>query len=216
MIKGAIFDMDGTMFDTEALSLEGWLCAAEKYHYPITKEVVDQIRGTNIMYSRALFAKLYGDTVDYDIARLTRTKYIEGYIEEHGVPVKEGLFELLEYLKQHHIKIAVATSTQKEAAEKYFKLANVYEYFDALVYGDMVTKGKPNPDIFQLAAKKLGLCEKECVVFEDSPNGIMAANAAGCKVIAIPDLTPIEGEILKFVDVCCKNLRTAMKQVFSE
>ena len=110
--------------------------------------------------------------------------------------------------------MAVATSTHQQTAEKYLKKAQVYEYFDQYVYGDMISKGKPDPEIFQVAAGKLSLSTRECIAFEDSPHGITAAKAAECKVIAVPDLTPIEGEILAMVDAYCKNLRVAMKHVF--
>lgn len=210
MIKGAIFDMDGLMFDTERLSLKGWLYAGEKYGYPITSELIDEIRGTNTAYSKALFQERFGDLVDYDLARRERTKYMDDFIEKHGVPVKEGLIELLEFLKTSGIKMAVATSTNKELAEKYLKMAGIYSYFHATVYGNQVKKGKPDPEIFLTAAKQLNLSPKECVVFEDSPHGIAAGHAAGCMVVAIPDMAPIACEYLDIIDYKFDTLRGAI------
>ena len=110
------------------------------------------------------------------------------YIEEKGVPLKEGLPELLEYLKGQDIRMAVATSTQQSLAEKMLKIAGVYEYFDAVAYGNKVKRSKPFPDIFQKAAEDLGVPMRECLVLEDSPNGIRAGAAAGCKAVMVPDL----------------------------
>lgn len=213
MIKGALFDMDGLLFDTEALALQGWLSAAKKYNYPITVETVNYIRGTNVAYSRDYFQKQFGDAVDYELARKERTDYVNRSIEENGVPLKEGVMELLTYLKEEKIKCAVATSTHENLAQKYLMKAGIYDYFDAWVYGDGIKKGKPDPEIFITAAKSLGLPCEECVVFEDSPHGIKAAHSAGCKVIAVPDLTEIEGETLLLVDACVTTLRDAKEKM---
>lgn len=210
MIKGAIFDMDGLMFDTEMLASKGWLQAAKELNYPITEETVSIIRGTNMATSREIFKREFGDSVDYDAARTIRTDYVNQMIEEHGVPVKHGLLELLKYLKVSGRKLAVATSTERKTAETYLKLANVYPFFDMLVFGDEVKHGKPAPDIFLHAAGKLALKPEECVVFEDSPHGIKAAYDAGTKIIGVQDLSVFDDKILKLLNYNCKTLEHAI------
>jgi HAD superfamily hydrolase (TIGR01509 family) len=89
-----------------------------------------------------------------------------------GIPVKPGLFELLDYLKENKIKIALATSTSRETATKNLEVCGVLKYFDELVCGNDVKNGKPHPEVFLTAAKKLGLDPAGCVAYEDSLTGI--------------------------------------------
>lgn len=210
MIQGAIFDMDGLMFDTERLSNEGWLQAAKELNYPITAITVAKIRGTNVTTSKQIFKQEFGDSVDFEAASDVQHRYMDQVIEENGVPVKPGLFVLLKYLKESGVKLAVATSTSRERAERYLKKAHVYEYFDMLVFGDEVKNGKPAPDIFLFAAEKLSLHPEDCVVFEDSPNGIKAAYGAKTKVIGVQDLAEFDETILKMLDYDCKTLSDAI------
>lgn len=208
--------MDGLMLDTERLSTDGWMKAAARMDYPITLDFIKKFRGTNIAYSRALFQKEFGDRVDYDLARSIRTESMNEYIDEHGVPVKTGLFQLLEYLKNHDMKIAVATSSHQAIAEDYLKKAGVFDYFNVHVYGDKISKGKPDPEIFLKAADMLSLPASECVVLEDSPNGIIAGDAAGCKVIAVPDITELDDRVMGMTAACCKDLSEVIAWIESD
>lgn len=210
IIQGAIFDMDGLMFDTERLSNEGWLQAAKELNYPITAITVAKIRGTNIATSKQIFKKEFGNTVDFEAALDVQHRYIDKVIEENGVPVKPGLFVLLKYLKENGMKLAVATSTARERAERFLKKALVYEYFDTLAFGDEVKNGKPAPDIFLLAAEKLSLHPENCVVFEDSPHGIKAAYGAKTKVIGVQDLAEFDETVYKMLNYDCKTLSDAI------
>lgn len=109
------------------------------------------------------------------------------YIISHGIPVKEGLYELLDFLKKNKIKIALATSSSRAVANKYLELAGIDSYFNAKVFGDEVSKGKPDPEIFLKALAKLQLTCDESIVLEDSKNGINAALSAGIRPLWIPD-----------------------------
>lgn len=206
MIKGVIFDMDGLMFDTERLSTEGWLRCSEILGIHMDSEFINSFKGTAREYSRRLFKERFGNDFDYDNARAIRTKYITDYINENGVPVKKGLYELLEYLKDENIPCVVCTSTQRELGEKYFEMTEVKKYFSAFVYGDMVERGKPEPDIFLKGAEMIGVAPCECIVLEDSPAGIKAGHRAGAKVIAVPDMIPLNNEVLSKVSFCVGSL----------
>ena len=105
------------------------------------------------------------------------------------MPVKKGLYEIFDYLKSVGCKISLATSTSSQTALKIMKKINLYDKFDAFVCGDDVKNGKPNPEVFLIAAKKLGLEPVDCVAFEDSINGIKSAHAAGMTTVMVPDLS---------------------------
>lgn len=189
MLQGVLFDMDGLMFDTERLGREGWRYAADQLGVDIPEEVIARMRGTGVERCRKIFNRSIPGGL-YDAAHELRLTYAEEQIERHGVPVKPGLEELLEYLRQENIPAVLATSTGRERAERYLKMAGVREYFTAAAYGPEAARPKPAPDIFLAAASAIGAGPARCVVLEDSPNGLRAAKAAGCRAIVVPDLTP--------------------------
>lgn len=188
-IKGAVFDMDGLMFDTEKLLVRFWRESAKEHGYNMTNENVFEIRSLSRKYSIPLLKGIFGEDFPFNEIRDKRITLMNEYIDTYGFDIKKGLFELLDFLKENNYLIAVATATDRERAECYLKKAGVYEYFDSVICGDMVKNGKPEPDIYLTATAELGLSPEECVAFEDSPNGIKSAYSAGCKVIMIPDLT---------------------------
>jgi len=114
-------------------------------------------------------------------------KYVLDYIEKNGMPVKPGLFELLDYLDHRGIMKAVATSTERKRTEKYLTLAGIRERFDAIVCGDEVERGKPEPDI-SLRLQEEQAKDLKCIVLEDSANGIKAASRAKMFPVLIPDI----------------------------
>lgn len=206
MVKGVIFDMDGLIFDTERLSTKGWLKCGEILNIDLDNDFINSFKGTPREYSCNLFKEKFGEDFDYENARAIRTKYINDYVTENGIPVKKGLYKLLDFLKESNIPCAVATSTRKEMAEKYFEMANIKGYFSAFVYGNMVKRGKPEPDIFLKASEMLGVNISECIVLEDSPAGIKAGFLAGSKVVCVPDMIPLDNDILGRVSYCVSNL----------
>lgn len=205
-IHAVIFDMDGLMFDTERLMKAGWEEAGREMGFTLTEYHLSQMRGGTRERSSKLFEEWFHGTVDYDQGRAIRTRYQRDSIEKHGVPVKKGLMELLSYLKEHRIPAAVATSTPRCDASRYWDMAGVTPYITASVCGDEVAKGKPDPEIFLTAAEKLQTPPKQCLILEDSLNGIRAAKAAGAWSCMVPDLTPATDEIRPLCDIICKDL----------
>lgn len=206
MVKGVIFDMDGTMFDTERMSTITWQKVGEELGIDIPIEFIDRCRGKSSAKIGELFQHRYGNTFDYEYARRIKHRFFDEMVEKDGVPVKKGLIELLEYLKNAKIPAAVATSNGREWSEKLLKLTGTYDYFTAFMYGDMMKVSKPEPDIFLKAAKKLGQRPQDCLVLEDSTPGILAGKAAGGYVIYVPDMIEVSTEVKAGITAEMENL----------
>lgn len=189
MVKGVLFDMDGLMFDTERLDMEAWRHAGRTLGFAVDENVLLALRGTSGPSAREKLRQAFGPEFNYDETRRARLEYSDAWIEAHGMPVKPGLYTLLEELKKRRIPAALATSTSRETAMRYLRTAQVDGFFKAAVCGGEVAHTKPAPDVFCAAARLLGLDPAECMVLEDSPNGIRAARAAGCIPVMVPDLT---------------------------
>ena len=213
MISGAIFDMDGTMFDTERLSMEGWFSGCHSLGIPLTREQFLLFRGHSVAENDRLFHGWFGADAPYYEVRALRDRYIRDYISTHGIPIKPGLFELLDALKDLGIRCCIATGTARKAAEVYWEKSGVLPWFEAAICGDEVVKCKPDPEIFLRAAGKLGLQPEECVIFEDSPNGIQAAAASGSRLIVIPDLDEPDEDMRDACDAICPTLADAIEAV---
>lgn len=209
-IKGAIFDMDGLMLDTEKLYLLYWKRAAAEFGYDMRDEHVWSIRSLARKYSIARLKSLFGEDCPTEDIRARRTVLINRHVEEHGIDLKPGLFELLDYLREHGIKMAVATATPRERTELYLTKVGAIDYFDALVCGDMITNGKPDPDIYLTAARELGLPPESCAALEDSPNGATAGYRAGCHVLMIPDMTQPDAELMPMLSGVYESLDKAI------
>jgi len=210
MLKGAIFDMDGLMIDTEKLYLKFWIQSAKDFGYDMKPEHVYAIRSMARKYSIPTLKGFLGEDCPTEEIRAHRTELMAEYINEHGLEVKKGLFELLYYLKGRGIKMAVATATPRSRTTEYLEKIGAAKFFSAVICGDMVETGKPAPDIYLTAARELGLPPEECAAFEDSPNGIKAAHAAGCHAIMIPDMTQPDDDIKPLLSAVYENLGLAV------
>ncbi len=209
--SSVIFDMDGLMFDTEALSTKAWLHVGEvlKIHLPVA--FINSFKGMSAKYSKVLFQERFGQNFDYDSARQMRTEYMMSYMRTYGVPIKEGLKELLVYLQEHSVKVALATSSTQSYAQWLLEETGVKSYFDVMIFGDSVKTGKPEPEIFLTACKQLKELPHQCIVLEDSPIGVEAAYKAGCQVFVVPDQIKFtENELVK-VDRCFNSLQEVLQ-----
>ncbi len=206
MIQAIIFDMDGLMIDTEKLLLRYWLEAAHHYGYDMKREHALGIRSLAAKYAVPKLKAQLGEDFDYQKVRALRLRMMNEHIETYGLGEKPGLGELLEYLKEHHYKTAVATATDPERTKRYLGSLNRLTYFDQIVCASMVESGKPAPDIYLEAAARLGTEPCECMALEDSPNGIMAAYRAGMRPVMVPDLTGPDADTEKLVYRCVKDL----------
>lgn len=211
MIKGAVFDMDGLMIDTERLLVKFWRQSAGELGYDMTVQNVLDIRSLSRKYAVPQLRSIFGEQFDFERIRARRIELMNAYIDEHGFDVKKGLFELLDYLREKSFRIAVATATDLTRTAMYLKRINALNYFDEIICGNMLENGKPEPDIYLAAADRLGLNPDQCAALEDSPNGIKSAYSAGCKVIMIPDLSQPDDTVMPMLSAVYESLDKAVE-----
>ncbi|MEG2054304.1 MAG: HAD family phosphatase [Oscillospiraceae bacterium] len=207
MIKGVIFDMDGLLLDTEILYQKAWFEYGDQNGYDINEELLTQLRGQNAENIERITKGVLGDNFEFPKVRDYCFAYLYKCLGEGKITVKKGAIELLKYLKENGYKIALATSSGEDIATDFLKANSLLEFFDEKAFGGMVKNSKPAPDIFLLAAKLLGEKAEDCLVLEDSPNGIRAGAAAGCTVIMVPDMDAPTKELVDLTAYVCEDLR---------
>ena len=196
ILELVIFDMDGLMFDTEPLGAVCFARAATQFGYIIEEEFRYQLIGINANDHYALMKSKFGqDCPAKEIHELSK-KLRSDYLYKHGIVIKPGLFELITYLKNKGIKIAVASSSAYSKINEYLALAGLKNIFDLIVGGDDLEHGKPDPEIFLKVLKYFKIAADHALVLEDSTNGILAANAANIPVVCVPDYLPNCKEVL--------------------
>lgn len=190
MIKAVIFDMDGTLYDTEAVYRRAWVKAG------IPDDFYLQLIGR----SHVNIVQMLNDNgYDSDKIYELKNKYTEEEISK-GIPVKEGTLKTLKWCKENGLLTAIATSSAKNVAKRYLKDTNMEAYFDQIISGNQLENGKPAPDIFIYAAGELGVDTNECMVVEDSFNGVRAGKAADMITVMVPDIIPADEEMNKLAD----------------
>ncbi len=197
MKKGAIFDMDGLLFDTEKVYKRAWVESAEFFGKPNGVELSEKVSGSSDKYCRLTIKEFYPD-VDVEeffghVVEIARSTF------EKGVDLMEGVEEILKLFKENDVKTAVASSSPVWLIEQNLNSVHMKNYFDVIIGGDnkKIKRGKPAPDIFLVAAQAINLPPEDCYVFEDSYNGIRGATAAGCAPVMIPDTAPATDEMKK-------------------
>ena len=194
-VQGVIFDMDGTLLDTEKLYLRFWVEAANRMGYPMREEHALAIRATAASVAEPLLKKLVCPDFDYHGVRALRREIMEVYVDEHGVDPKPGMLQLLAALKEKELRIGLATATPEPRARKYLRMVGAEQYFDAVTCVDMVKNGKPAPDVYLLACERTGVLPAHALAVEDAPSGVRSAHAAGMRTILIPDRDQPDEEI---------------------
>jgi HAD superfamily hydrolase (TIGR01509 family) len=194
-IKGAIFDMDGVLLNSEILYQRFWLEALKFYGYKATQNHILSLRSLTGKKAEEKLKSFFGNDFDYPTVKAKRIELMDNFVNSNGVEMKKGAKEILAYLKNNGIKIALATSSPYERAKNHLTQVGIFKYFDSCICGGMVENSKPAPDIYLQASKSLGLKPQECIAVEDSPNGALSAINAECKTIMVPDLTPCPQEL---------------------
>ena len=187
-IRGILFDMDGLVVDTEKLYSRFWREACAFYGYEMSYEQSLHMRGLGGQAGEAMLHRFFGPGADYMQLRSKRIGLMDAFVEEHGVELKPGIFELMDFLEEKGIPAAITSSSPIPRIRKFLSPYGLDSRFAALCSGRDVPKGKPAPDIYLAGAKALNLPPENCLALEDAPAGIESAYRAGCLAVMVPDL----------------------------
>jgi HAD superfamily hydrolase (TIGR01509 family) len=192
-VEAAIFDMDGTLIDSEAVYIAGMQEAAETLGLALPIELCHAMVGVPRDGCNVLLLNHYGPDFDLQVFRGHYSNSVERRMKER-VPVKPGVVELLDFLAAKGLPLAIATSALRATAERNLGRAGLLDRFTVLTARDEVEHPKPAPDLYLEAARRLGIAPERCVAFEDSSIGIVAAHAAGMRAVMVPDILPPTNE----------------------
>ncbi len=211
MIDTVIFDMDGTLIDTEKYYRICWPQALAAFGYHMTDEQALSMRSLGRPFAPVRLKEMFGDEIDYHQVRNKRKELMEACLAREGIQLKPGAVELLTWLKEQGIRTAIATATDMERTNRYLEQLGLLQYFDTIISATMVKEGKPSPDIYLYACEQLGRKPQDCIAVEDSPNGAISAYRAGCKVVMVPDQTQPDEELREKLFACVENLTEIKK-----
>ena len=199
MIRAVIFDMDGVLTDSERLGDEPLIIAGQKQGYRFTHENIPSCKGMTFAAAAPIFEKAFpgidalrlGDDFDHAMCDLARAG---------GVPLMKGVREILDALDERRMPRAVASSSRRFVIDTYLGAHGIERRFDALISGELCKRSKPDPEVFLLAAQRLNTEPKDCLVIEDSANGVRAGRAAGMTVCMVPDQIPYTDALKAYCD----------------
>ncbi|MEP3346616.1 MAG: HAD family phosphatase [Litoreibacter sp.] len=210
--KGVVFDMDGLLLDTERVYFESFRAALAAIGLPQDDNLFRRLVGTNLLLGHQLLTEgLSG--------RVTLEKFNAVWDDEitlrlaDCIPVKPGAPAIAEYLRERDIPYIIATSTQTEKAHLHLERAGLSALFQDIVGGDQVAASKPAPDIYLHATARLGQDPTTCVAFEDSPNGVRAAHAAGLITVQVPDIVAPDSELRALGHYIASDIITGARKV---
>jgi len=193
MYDAVIFDLDGTLIDSESVGIAAGMQAFGANGYDVGPDLLHRLVGIDNASGAALLREWLG--ADLPLDQITRDWRAAARLrfETTGVPLRPGAADLLDLLAGRGFALAVATSSRREAAQWKLARAGLRHHFATVVSVDCITRPKPAPDPFLEAARRLGTAPARCVAFEDSETGAASAQAAGMTVVQVPDQVPTEG-----------------------
>ena len=215
-----IFDMDGVISDSEAVYLAGYLHAASLYGLPEKdmREAVVKATGVTDENERRIMTETFRHLPQFDLEKTYRAcrEYFADVVESGRMDLKPGAAQILRCLRERGVPVGLASSSPRRMIEKVLGPHRVMQYFDTIVSGDVVERGKPDPEIFLRCAAQMGIPESkytEICVIEDSYNGIRAAHAAGMKPVMVPDQLPPTQEMREKAAVILPSLFDVMEWI---
>ncbi|PMP07015.1 haloacid dehalogenase [Vibrio breoganii] len=200
MLKAVLFDMDGLIFDTEFVYKQSWQFAAQEQGLRITDDFYQKFIGVQDPECERILAEHFGSKMDITRYCMVRDKHFHA-LRDKGIAYKPGYDALFNAIKQRGLKMAIVTSSHLPEVQHNFRDSEYLADYDLVITAENVARGKPNPDCYQMAYQKLGLEAEQCLVLEDSNNGVQAGLDAGCHVAMIPDLLPPKEDFLHKVRV---------------
>jgi len=213
MFDGIVFDMDGVLFDTENVNFRAWQKASAEMGHPYISDHYPECIGRTRTDDIQLVRRLAGEDFPVDEFFARTSRYCRELMEQEGVPVKPGVEDILRYLQERHIPVALASCTFRDRVMMRLDSAGFTPYFRCITAGDEVSQGKPSPEIYQVACRKLGLSPDRCLAVEDSYNGIRSASGAGLTVAMVPDMLPPIPELEPMLWKCFDCLADLQKEL---
>lgn len=230
-VSAVLFDVDGTLLDTERIYMQSWRIAAKEAGFTLPEEALIRTRAIDKKTAEKIMQEYCGADFRYEEIWRRRVEITEElfYHVDPKTMIKPGALEFLEYLDRRGIKKAVATSTHADHSYPHLEymgllapelcgkypvperadVSFVRPKFRVTVTGDQVTRGKPDPEIFLKAAAALQVDPRECIVCEDTGAGVRAGSAAGAKVFMIPDCVPMKEDDRKYIYASLTTLKEA-------
>lgn len=206
-----VFDMDGVIFDSERAVMNCWIELADRHQIPNIERPYLACTGTTKAKTKEIMLETYGPDFPYDLYEREASQMYHKLYDGGKLPMKQGVFELLEYLKQRDKRVALASSTRHETVVNQLRDAKILGYFDAVISGEMVARSKPEPDIYTFACETIHVEPRNAYAIEDSYNGIRSAHAAGLRPIMVPDLLPSFSEMEELSEAILGNLEEVRK-----
>lgn len=204
MIKLVIFDVDGTLVDSESVYVKAALKNLEVNHYNIPMSAIMGIIGQNKVAGQKLIESTQDDSFNYDKYLQDFRKIRDELLEKEPYKLKKGALNILNYCKKHDIKMAIATSTARDKQIKVLTELGIIDYFDYMVFGDEIKNSKPDPEIYLKVFEHYNYGKDEMIIYEDSKNGILSAHNAGIRVVYIKDIVDVEEEV---TSLCYKQVK---------
>lgn len=207
-LQAVIFDMDGTLFDSERIAQKIWYQLGEEFDLPVSDSFLRELAGRDWNSAKNVFERYFPQEWPLEKVKERQKELFAQFYQNNGADVKKGFYDILNYLYEKKIPMAIATSSFPLCVEANLQHAQAQHYFQSIVtgYDSDVKAGKPAPDIYECAAKRLHVPIKQCIVVEDSPSGILAANAAQAMPLLIPDAAYVNDAIRKKAKWILKSL----------
>ncbi len=202
-----VFDLDGLILDSERPSFIAWRQALSEMGYSFSEDQYTQVLGYRIEEEEQIFYNTFGQNLPFHEILNKRQMYLDEYMAAYGIAIKPGLLEVLDLLEKLSKRIAVASGSSNGLVQQRLIHAGLHKRFEIIVTGTDVQHGKPSPDIFLLAAKKLGVTPELCIVLEDSEAGLQAAHSAGMIPIMVPDIAKPSEKAISLAWKICSSLQ---------
>ncbi|MBQ6734543.1 MAG: HAD family phosphatase [Lachnospiraceae bacterium] len=215
-MKTVLFDLDGTLLDTERIYQKNWQIAAKEAGYDLAPEVFLEFRSLASEFARIKMREYIEDDDGYDRIRDLRIALMAKEMAVREIPVKEGAAEALALLRENGYDTAVVTASLQETAEDYLTRAGLRSSLDRIVSAHMVKHGKPAPDVYRFACETIGVLPADTFAVEDAPGGVISAADAGCRVIMVPDLSEPDDALRARLAFRADNLMAAARFILGQ